>query len=491
MYFENHPLPTWNLKDAFIDYYIQNDEDFEKTNRAIKKDLEELSKKVTTLKSVRKSAEKYLSRWEKLVVQFREFSKKFKEPTSQLTGQQIKSLQMKDKLFPKNPGPSNNPSNIPSNIKKRKNSQVHSLEREFLFEKVDADQFRSDEKSWVIDGDDVGKKFQQYQIAVAEHVQSGELLVETHIQELLALSNILLIKPDQSSSLFNKYLHTTALIEKEIKAKFNVEKYRFDPIKKANLEGILADLRDKSISIKVASKKIGNILSDEDDDDMDPLLLGVRNLIESIPQSKFNYPVRESSLSCSYVHCVVNPMFNLPELKKHVIWLNTQIIKESNKQSDFIGSTIFGSQLKGPGIIGEVKGEDRKDDKHPCLLDMVRIEVLSGESINQNSYDGVIGILAIGLQTTFFITSLMAPGCYVMLEICSITLPKDFTEIRSYVANMDDLLPVLHYYPSCSNHSDDDFLQTNKRSMMDSSMFEIVANSGKSRKRLCNIVYSH
>lgn len=86
-----------------------------------------------------------------------------------------------------------------------------------MFEKVDADQFRNDEKSWVIDGDDVGKKFQQYQIAVAEHVHLGELLVDTHIHGLLALSNILLIKPDQSSSLFNKYLPTTttALIEKQ------------------------------------------------------------------------------------------------------------------------------------------------------------------------------------------------------------------------------------------------------------------------------------
>ncbi|KAI9262646.1 hypothetical protein EDC94DRAFT_648418 [Helicostylum pulchrum] len=53
---------------------------------------------------------------------------------------------------------------------------------------------------------------------------------------------------------------------------------------------------------------------------MNPLLLVVRNLIESIPLAKFNYPVRESSLSCSYVHCIVNPMSNLPELKKHVMW---------------------------------------------------------------------------------------------------------------------------------------------------------------------------
>ncbi|KAI8639934.1 hypothetical protein BD408DRAFT_348967, partial [Parasitella parasitica] len=79
----------------------------------------------------------------------------------------------------------------------------------------------------------------------------------------------------------------------------------------------------------------------------------------------------------------------------------------------------------------------------------------------------------------------------IMLEICSITLPKDFAKMRSYVANMDDLLPVLHYYASCANHSDDDSLQTNKRSMMDSSIFEIVANSKKNRKRPYSIVYNH
>jgi hypothetical protein len=139
---------------------------------------------------------------------------------------------------------------------------------------------------------------------------------------LLAISNILLIKSDQGSRLFNKYITSsiTSLIEKEVEAKFNIKNYQFDPIKKANLDNILNDVRQKPISIKVASKKISSIFSDNDDDIMDPLLLGVRNLLESIPHSKFNYQVGESNLLCTYVHCVVNPTFNFSELKRHVMW---------------------------------------------------------------------------------------------------------------------------------------------------------------------------
>lgn len=130
--------------------------------------------------------------------------------------------------------------------------------------------------------------------------------------------------------------------------------------------------------------------------------------------------------------------------------------------------------------------EDRISDIHPCLLDLVRIGVLS---INENDYDGVVGVLVIGLQMTFFITTVMAPGCYIMLEICSVALPKDFTQIRSYIAQMEDLLPVFQYCDSCTYKSG--INEENKRSMMDSSVFEIIASTRKNRKRLCNIVYNH
>lgn len=127
--------------------------------------------------------------------------------------------------------------------------------REFLFEKVDVDQFKSDGKAWIAEGIDVGNMFKEYQVAVAECVQSEELPLETHVHEILVLSNFLLIKPDQSSALFEKYLPsaTTKLIEQKIKEKFNIKKSQLDYNKKAQLDEILSNLRDKSISIKAAS----------------------------------------------------------------------------------------------------------------------------------------------------------------------------------------------------------------------------------------------
>lgn len=127
-----------------------------------------------------------------------------------------------------------------------------------------------------------------------------------------------------------------------------------------------------------------------------------------------------------------------------------------------------------------LKNEDWKDDMHRCLLGMIRNEVLLGESINQSRY----------WYLGYWLSLLLLWWVPVVL-LCSITLPKDFTEMGSYVANMDDLLPVLLYYPSCSNHSGDDSLQLNEPSMTDSSIFEIVANSGKNRKRPCNIIHNH
>ncbi|KAL0136068.1 hypothetical protein V8B55DRAFT_1552670 [Mucor lusitanicus] len=61
----------------------------------------------------------------------------------------------------------------------------------------------------------------------------------------------------------------------------------------------------------------------------------------------------------------------------------------------------------------------------------------------------------------------MATDIYAMLELCSVTLPRDLTEIRSYVANMEDLLQVIHYYASCTESSVDcEWLRANKRDVL-------------------------
>lgn len=110
-------------------------------------------------------------------------------------------------------------------------------------------------------------------------------------------------------------------IETEVKLKFGIdEEFRLETPKKHMLDDIIFSLRKQETTTKVATKKLTAVLSDDENDETDMLLLGVRNLIESLPRSKFNGTLRESYLSCSYVHCVLNPIFTSPENKKHLIW---------------------------------------------------------------------------------------------------------------------------------------------------------------------------
>ncbi|GAA5799946.1 hypothetical protein HPULCUR_005367 [Helicostylum pulchrum] len=142
-------------------------------------------------------------------------------------------------------------------------------------------------------------------------------------------------------------------------------------------------------------------------------------------------------------------------------------------------------------MVGEVKGEDQKDDKYICLLDLVRIGCISVDTVNLNLYDGVIGIHVVALQATFFFTTLVADGFYVMLEICTIPLPRDVTELRSYITYFDDLLTVIQYSSKCEVCSDKKTLESMTARKISTPEFDRVITSSRNRRRECPIVYHH
>lgn len=77
---------------------------------------------------------------------------------------------------------------------------------------------------------------------------------------------------------------------------------------------------------------------------------------------------------------------------------------------------------------------------------MIRIARLSKKSIDQNIYEGVLGVHIVGFQATVYITSLIDSGFYVMLEIYSFsTMPKDLTQLRSFLSVIKDLLTINLY----------------------------------------------
>lgn len=104
--------------------------------------------------------------------------------------------------------------------------------------------------------------------------------------------------------------------------------------------------------------------------------------------------------------------------------LNTKVLKDSSKQIDFTVNELASSNWIEPILTGEGKSEDQQDDKHICLLDLIRIGAIFAESIGYNQYDAVLGVHIVGLQMTLYITTLQASRmygncyCYIVTKRC-------------------------------------------------------------------------
>lgn len=170
---------------------------------------------------------------------------------------------------------------------------------------------------------------------MAKEALSREFQVEKDTHAILALTNILLVKHGQNDSTFDSHFtpNMMKLVEESVQQKFDVivvdsvsklkRRNHFDMDKhvKSHLEDTIKSVLRAEMTTKQAAKRINNLTTDEEThtpDDM--LLLGVRNLLECIPLVKTKEMIRESNLSCSYVHSILNPVFTCPERNELLVW---------------------------------------------------------------------------------------------------------------------------------------------------------------------------
>jgi hypothetical protein len=156
-----------------------------------------------------------------------------------------------------------------------------------------------------------------------------------------------------------------------------------------------------------------------------------------------------------------------------------------------------------------VKGEDKKNDLYDNLIDLIRIGQLSKSSIDSNFYNGVVGVhvvgkmiciliilftqlteyVNIGLQVTVYFTTLVAPGLYIMAEICSLAMPRDISCMRGYLSVCEDLLPLHNLYKTaCCVVDDIESFKEKIRAGMNTPTFKNLIKTSKNRKRYCPFI---
>ncbi|CEP16498.1 hypothetical protein [Parasitella parasitica] len=485
-YFLKTSSNEWNAKKAFNDYlqFYDVDEIADK----MKLDLVELKNSQNVGISIKRKAENFI-----LTLDTVNINNKRESVTS--TSSSNKKKQKSTDTS--NVSPSTGETEI-DDLFNPKNASASGLTLTSLPTKID-DLDPSDFSAanvtdpYIVNGKNINNCFCQYQRAVALKNNREGLLVECNTYELLALNNILLVKNGQCSTMMKEHFSEATMsdIKHDVKKKFNINNQGIDNGIKTGVDAVLKAYKDGDLTCKIAARRVGEYESESTQfHPVDSILVGIENLIRKIPKQKFNGMIRENTISCSYIEPVLAPMFTDPDTHKQLQWLNTKVMDESSKQFDFAVRELVGSNWIGPVLIGEVKGEDQRDDKYICLLDLIRIGSASVNSINFNLYEAVLGVHIVGLQTTFYITTLQASGLYIMLEICTLTLPRDATELRSYLANADELLTAAQYASHCKVSNNKERLQSMSAATISTPEFERFIASSRDRQRESSLIDS-
>ncbi|KAI9363832.1 hypothetical protein BD770DRAFT_424749 [Pilaira anomala] len=329
--------------------------------------------------------------------------------------------------------------------------------------------------SFVIDGKVILEKWVEYQVMVAKKYYQTGLLVETDAQGILVLDNILLLKKDQICEDVKNILGIDMIqsLSNHIKKKkYRIESETLDMNLERKLKLIIKDFGEEKLGSRQASRCIMSLTSENVDTAVDDILIGLRNLTEKLPRKKFTGKIQERTLCGTYVDSVFRPIIEDTDSGKRLSWCDIQI-SNSIQRPDFVGRILNNIVWNGPVTVSEVKGEDAKDAIYATLLDLIRIGRFSKQSIDS-------------LIVTVYYTCLLDSGLYVMIEICTISMPRDATQLRLYVAACEDLLSIHHLYKNhCQLANDIDSLKSKMRSGMSEEIIRELFSSNKNRKRPC------
>ncbi|KAI9007859.1 hypothetical protein CLU79DRAFT_800452 [Phycomyces nitens] len=250
--------------------------------------------------------------------------------------------------------------------------------------------------NWKVKDILVAQKFRQYQEKALEEAKEHGLYMESHLQKILALSHILLLKPSQNDAEAVDIYGSDNL--KEIQNAFTNQFFKASEIRLSSevqsmLLSLTIDLKDGVKTRREATQKIHRMQVGADNFTYRILSL-VANCIAKLRCHPFNETIGEMELITSILDPVLSPMLHDPDNDMIFKWTNTQVIETevvngSRPDSNFIlykESSGFCSLG-----FGEVKSEKHATDTALLAIDLTRIAVFSKHAIDKSNVNCVLG----------------------------------------------------------------------------------------------------
>jgi hypothetical protein len=322
------------------------------------------------------------------------------------------------------------------------------------------------------------------------------LLVESHVQQILSLSHILLLKPQQHSPLMVEVFgaETLKAMYKDVVRKLTEQETEFDAEVLMKLTRIAKRLQREEIERDVAVSELHTLAVGCAYGER-AILKAIRNIIERVPRISLKSPVGEVELCTNYIDPVLSPIFEDPDCGVFLRWSNKEAPESKQrkltgraKQPDAVICDI--DQLSWGSSLGhgEAKIEEEKTNIYSLCADLIRVAVFNKDAIDAYNRNCVIGFQVVGQHITFYLTTLLYDGLYVMVEVSHLDIPMSLEQLPSFVTSLDKILLVSNaFWNKCVLSRPAAEMEPNKRNTLATPNFKRLIAKSRDRHRSCEL----
>ncbi|KAI8370052.1 hypothetical protein EDC96DRAFT_440283, partial [Choanephora cucurbitarum] len=248
----------------------------------------------------------------------------------------------------------------------------------------------------------ISAQFCNFKQDVINHIQQGiAITVEEHVQHLLALSSILLLKPARTHRDLHKHidLNTCDALCQHIIQKHKMTNQSFPTEVKLQFEEIIMDGdRGKACTRLAASQQISALIRDGDTlNPVNRILLSIRNMVEKLPRQIIENGPKETELITRHLEAILSPLFE--DLDNDIAFRWTSISddeKQANIRPDASINIIHGALLSDRIGCGEVKAQYQALNHRFVGIDLVRVATLAKDASDKHKLKSIFAFLVVG-----------------------------------------------------------------------------------------------
>ncbi|ORX51918.1 hypothetical protein DM01DRAFT_1336912 [Hesseltinella vesiculosa] len=192
-----------------------------------------------------------------------------------------------------------------------------------------------------------------------------------------------------------------------------------DKLRSKSISRVGAVIRLKSLTLQAQEKKLAKAFA---------------GMISKLPFVALDEDMHEMERCSRFVDPFLSGLFDDPDNGVYLRWTDETTLTATKSCGVKWGSSL---------AYGEAKPATQVDNHLVVNKDLVKVALLCKEALDNQLYEGMLGIQVIGRTVAFYVLTLPAQSLYTLIPLAQIELPDSLQDLPSFATETPSLLKVL------------------------------------------------